>query len=76
MVVIEDGVLCAEWAPDDGVCVVVSGAGKVILMSEEFDYIKDTDARPQDFGTEHQTQVNRYKHSHPHSTVLAVSSII
>ena len=57
MAVIEDGVSCAEWSPDDGVCVVVTGAGKLILMSEEFDPIKDTDVRPQDFGSEHQTQV-------------------
>ena len=57
MAVIEDGVSCAEWSPDDGVCVVVTGAGKLILMSEEFDPIKDTDVRPQEFGSEHQTQV-------------------
>lgn len=55
---IEDGILCAQWAPDDGVCVIVTGAGKLMLMSEEFDCIKDADVRPADFGTEHQTQVN------------------
>lgn len=54
---VEDGIATLKWSPDDGICVIVTCTGKLLLMNEEFDCISEACVRPEGFGTEQQTQV-------------------
>ncbi|KAI0048587.1 IkappaB kinase complex, IKAP component [Auriscalpium vulgare] len=47
---VEDGILAAAWSPDESVLVLVTGHGKMILMTPTFDVLHEAPLHSEDFG--------------------------
>ncbi|THV06651.1 pol II transcription elongation factor [Dendrothele bispora CBS 962.96] len=47
---VEDGILAASWSPDDSLLALVTGVGKLILMTSTFDVLSEAPIDTLDFG--------------------------
>ncbi|KAI0314583.1 IKI3 family-domain-containing protein [Amylostereum chailletii] len=47
---IEEGILAAAWSPDDTILVLVTGDGKLILMTPTFDVLSEAPLHTEKFG--------------------------
>ncbi|KAK7472275.1 putative elongator complex protein 1 [Stygiomarasmius scandens] len=47
---VDDGILAASWSPDDSLLALVTGVGKLILMTSTFDVLSEASIDTTDFG--------------------------
>jgi len=45
---LEPSIAAARWSPDDEMVVIVTGSGKIVFMSRDFDVITETETSPDD----------------------------